>query len=66
SQYFGAEGQTLEQRDNLSSDLFFSWLNTPQAALVVGTDVRHTKAGAANLGAGLLGLRQGMGATAEA
>gem|GEM_PF-4798795 len=31
SQYFGAEGQTLEQRDNLSSDLFFSWLNTPQA-----------------------------------
>ncbi len=37
-----------------------------QAALVVGTDVRHTKTGAANLGAGLLGLRQGMGATAEA
>ncbi|UCZ85240.1 acylase [Pseudomonas sp. L5B5] len=31
SRYFGAEGQTLEQRDNLSSDLFFSWLNTPQA-----------------------------------
>ncbi|MGC5698646.1 acylase [Pseudomonas sp. NFXW11] len=31
SKYFGAEGQTLEQRDNLSSDLFFSWLNPPQA-----------------------------------
>ncbi|WP_259766754.1 penicillin acylase family protein, partial [Pseudomonas protegens] len=31
ARYFGAEGQTLEQRDNLSSDVFFSWLNTPQA-----------------------------------
>ncbi|WP_085597522.1 MULTISPECIES: acylase [unclassified Pseudomonas] len=31
SRYFGPEGQTLEQRDNLGSDVFFSWLNTPQA-----------------------------------
>lgn len=31
SKYFGAEGQTLEERDNLSSDLFFSWLNTSEA-----------------------------------
>ncbi|AZC26824.1 bifunctional acylase PvdQ [Pseudomonas sessilinigenes] len=31
SRYFGPEAQTLEQRDNLSSDVFFSWLNTPQA-----------------------------------
>jgi len=31
SRYFGPEGQTLEQRDNLASDVFFSWLNTPEA-----------------------------------
>lgn len=27
----GPEGQTLEQRDSLSSDVFFKWLNTPHA-----------------------------------
>ena len=31
SRYFGATGQTLEQRDNLSSDLFFTWLNSQTA-----------------------------------
>ncbi|WP_338001258.1 acylase [Pseudomonas brassicae] len=31
SRFFGAQAQTLEQRDNLSSDVFFSWLNTPVA-----------------------------------
>ncbi|MBO9547808.1 acylase [Pseudomonas sp.] len=31
SRYFGAQGKTLEQRDNLASDLFFTWLNTPAA-----------------------------------
>ncbi|MGN8259708.1 acylase [Pseudomonas sp. SMSB3] len=31
SRYFGADGKTLEQRDNLASDLFFTWLNTPEA-----------------------------------
>ncbi|KAF0866722.1 acylase [Pseudomonas sp. LD120] len=31
SKYFGAQEQTLEQRDNLSSDVFFSWLNPPEA-----------------------------------
>ncbi|MCO7571843.1 acylase [Pseudomonas chlororaphis] len=31
SRYFGPEGQTLEQRDNLASDVFFSWLNPPEA-----------------------------------
>ncbi len=31
SRYFGAQAKTLEQRDNLASDLFFSWLNTPAA-----------------------------------
>ncbi|HCS06416.1 MAG TPA: acylase, partial [Pseudomonas sp.] len=31
SKFFGPEGQTLEQRDNLSSDVFFKWLNTPHA-----------------------------------
>ncbi|WP_054903310.1 acylase [Pseudomonas sp. NBRC 111131] len=31
SRYFGAQAQTLEQRDNLASDLFFTWLNTPTA-----------------------------------
>ncbi|WDM57357.1 acylase [Pseudomonas sp. NEEL19] len=31
SRYFGATGKTLEQRDNLSSDLFFTWLNSPAA-----------------------------------
>lgn len=27
SKYFGAEGKTVEQRGNLDSDLFFTWLN---------------------------------------
>ncbi|MFJ4345255.1 acylase [Pseudomonas sp. NPDC089401] len=31
SRYFGAKGKTFEQRDNLTSDLFFTWLNTPAA-----------------------------------
>jgi len=31
SKYLGAKGRTLEQRDNLSSDVFFKWLNTPDA-----------------------------------
>lgn len=31
SRYFGAAGKTFEQRDNLDSDLFFTWLNTPTA-----------------------------------
>jgi acyl-homoserine-lactone acylase len=31
SRYFGAKGKTLEQRDNLASDLFFTWLNNPVA-----------------------------------
>ena len=31
SRYFGAKGKTLEQRDNLASDLFFTWLNSPAA-----------------------------------
>lgn len=31
SRYFGAKGKTLEQRDNLYSDVFFAWLNTPAA-----------------------------------
>ena len=31
SKYFGPDALTPEQRDNLSSDVFFKWLNTPQA-----------------------------------
>ncbi|MBC3475159.1 penicillin acylase family protein [Pseudomonas taiwanensis] len=31
SRYFGAQGKTVEQRDNLTSDLFFTWLNRPSA-----------------------------------
>ncbi|MDO7896949.1 bifunctional acylase PvdQ [Pseudomonas citrulli] len=31
SRYFGPEQLTLEQRENRVSDVFFSWLNTPQA-----------------------------------
>lgn len=31
SRFFGAKGKTLEQRDNLASDLFFTWLNSPAA-----------------------------------
>lgn len=31
SRYFGATARTAEQRDNLTSDLFFTWLNTPEA-----------------------------------
>ena len=31
SRYFGGDGKTVEQRDNLSSDLFFTWLNEPAA-----------------------------------
>ncbi|KAA0945967.1 acylase [Pseudomonas sp. ANT_H14] len=31
AKYFGAEKSTLEERNNLTSDVFFTWLNTPQA-----------------------------------
>ncbi|MHA6160430.1 bifunctional acylase PvdQ [Pseudomonas sichuanensis] len=31
SRYFGGDGKTVEQRDNLASDLFFTWLNNPVA-----------------------------------
>ncbi|MGY2287252.1 bifunctional acylase PvdQ [Pseudomonas gingeri] len=31
SKYFGPEALTVEQRENLTSDLFFNWLNTPAA-----------------------------------
>jgi len=31
SRYFGGDAKTVEQRDNLSSDLFFTWLNEPAA-----------------------------------
>ncbi|WP_092453238.1 acylase [Pseudomonas sp. NFACC45] len=31
SRYFGPEQVTLEQRENRVSDMFFNWLNTPQA-----------------------------------
>lgn len=31
SRYFGANGKTLEQRDNLASDVFFTWFNSPPA-----------------------------------
>ncbi|MBK5512380.1 bifunctional acylase PvdQ [Pseudomonas sp. TH15] len=31
SRYFGPDQFTLEERANLASDLFFNWLNTPQA-----------------------------------
>lgn len=31
SRFFGPEEKTLEQRENLTSDLFFTWLNTPAA-----------------------------------
>ncbi|NMZ41943.1 penicillin acylase family protein [Pseudomonas proteolytica] len=30
ARYFGAEQATLEERNNLTSDVFFTWLNTPQ------------------------------------
>lgn len=31
SRYFGPDQVTVEERENLVSDLFFNWLNTPQA-----------------------------------
>ncbi|WP_194788804.1 acylase [Pseudomonas sp. UFMG81] len=31
SRHFGGEGKTVDQRDNLASDLFFTWLNGPVA-----------------------------------
>lgn len=31
SRYFGPQQRTLEQRENLASDLFFTWLNKPVA-----------------------------------
>lgn len=31
SRYFGPQQVTVEQRENRASDLFFAWLNTPQA-----------------------------------
>lgn len=29
--FFGAEQVTLEARNNLASDVFFTWLNTPES-----------------------------------
>ena len=31
AKYFGPEQATLEERNNLASDVFFNWLNTPSA-----------------------------------
>jgi len=31
ARYFGPEQATLEERNNLASDVFFTWLNTPDA-----------------------------------
>lgn len=31
SRFFGPQQVTVEQRENRASDLFFAWLNTPQA-----------------------------------
>lgn len=31
ARYFGAEQATLEERNNLASDVFFTWLNSPDA-----------------------------------
>ena len=31
SRFFGPQALTLEQRENLTSDVFFTWLNTPTA-----------------------------------
>ena len=31
SKYFGPQQLTLDERDNLSSDVFFTWLNNPEA-----------------------------------
>ncbi len=31
ARYFGAQGKTIEQRDNLDSDMFFAWLNADSA-----------------------------------
>lgn len=31
AKYFGPEQTTLEERNNLTSDVFFTWLNTPEA-----------------------------------
>ncbi len=31
SRYFGPENQTFEKRNNIASDVFFNWLNTPTA-----------------------------------
>lgn len=31
ARFFGPEQATLEERNNLSSDVFFTWLNTPEA-----------------------------------
>ncbi|KAF2407506.1 acyl-homoserine-lactone acylase [Pseudomonas antarctica] len=31
AKFFGPEQATLEERNNLASDVFFTWLNTPQA-----------------------------------
>jgi acyl-homoserine-lactone acylase len=35
ARFFGPEQSTLEERNNLASDVFFSWLNTPEAVAVL-------------------------------
>lgn len=34
ARFFGPEQATLEERNNLASDVFFTWLNTPQAVAI--------------------------------
>ena len=31
ARFFGPEQSTLEERNNVTSDVFFAWLNTPEA-----------------------------------
>ena len=37
ARYFGPEHATLEERNNLASDVFFTWLNTPDAVAAFWT-----------------------------
>lgn len=69
SRYFGGQGKTVEQRNNLDSDLFFTWLNTPAAVSAFlqaqPVEVRNLLEGYASGFNRALGERRAQGLPAE-
>ncbi|MGI9698010.1 penicillin acylase family protein [Pseudomonas aeruginosa] len=41
ARYFGSEGKSSAELDNLPSDIFYAWLNQPGAPSLAGADARQ-------------------------